>query len=742
MPVRDSRLLIVSNRLPVMVERTAHGFDHQPMAGGLATSLRSLRGNYKMRWLGWPGIHVDREDERRIIEGELLRTLDAVPVFLPERTFEAYYAGFSNSALWPLFHYFQQNARYDLEEWHAYRRVNELFRDRIVEIVEPDDILWIHDYHLLLLPQLIRQALPEARIGFFLHTPFPSSEIFRDLPWREEILRGLLGADLIGFHTHGYVRHFHSSVLRLLGLEQDFGRITVDNRVVPVETFPLGVDVAWFEKAIETPAVSQEIQRLTKEASGRKVVLTVDRLDFTKGIPERLKIFEQFLERNPQWHNRVILVALTAPSRTRVAEYQKLKREVDELVGRVNGRFGEPGWVPIWYLYRSLPLERVVALYRVADVALVTPLRDGMNLVAKEYLASRPEGTGVLILSETAGAAEELGEALIVNPFDTEQVCTALEQALTMPEAEQRRRNGIMSERQRRYDFAHWADDFLTHLTPEPTGWRNQVRVMGDVRQRLLDAYGKSRRRLLFLDYDGTMVPFAPRPEDAVPDERLLEELRALSADPKNTLVIISGRDRTTLEAWLGDVGAALVAEHGAVMRRTSDLSWRRLGSGAEASWKADVRPLLEAYVDRTPGAVLEEKANSLAWHYRCADPDLGNLRARQLTVTLKALIASTSLLVIMQGNRVVEVKESGIGKGRAAEVWLRGEPPPDFVFATGDDLTDEEMFEVMPEGAWTILVGPDRQSHAEYSLRGPSEIRELLRAIGGLGERAQPSDD
>lgn len=726
----DSRLLIVSNRLPVRVERTTDGFTCNPAVGGLATSLQSLRNLYRLRWLGWPGIPVENEDERRAIGRDLSRNLDAIPIFLPEETFEAYYEGFSNGTLWPLFHYFPQNAHYDRSEWKAYQRVNELFRDRIVEILEPDDVLWVHDYHLMLLPQLVREAVPNARIGFFLHIPFPSSEIFRLLPWREEILRGLLGADLIGFHTHGYARHFHSSLLRLLGIEQEFGRVALGDRIVRTDTFPVGVDVGWFERTIGNPEVVAEVDRLSAEASDRRIVLTVDRLDFTKGIPERLRVFEQFLERNPQWHNRVVLIALTVPSRTGVPEYQELKREVDELVGRVNGRFGEPGWAPIWYLYRSLPLERVVALYRLASVALVTPLRDGMNLVAKEYLASHPEGTGVLILSETAGAAEELGEALIVNPLDTEQVCHALEQALSMPEAEQRRRNEIMSERQRRYDFARWADDFLTHLEPEPTGGLEQVSLTGEVRQRLLDSYRRSDRRVLFLDYDGTMVPFAPRPQDAVPDPELLAELRALSSDRKNTVVIISGRDRDTLESWLGDVGAVLVAEHGAVMRRASDSSWREVQRSSEAGWKAELRPLMETFTDRTPGAILEEKAASLAWHYRRAGPDLGNLRARQLTETLKALIANTAL-VIMQGNKVVEVKDSGFGKGRAAEVWLNREPPPDFVLATGDDLTDEEMFEVMPENAWTILVGTDRQSYAGYSLRSPEAMRRLLRALG-----------
>lgn len=724
-----SSLLVVSNRLPVRVERNPEGFDYQPVAGGLATSLQSVRKQWKLRWLGWPGIHLEGGDEQGQIAEQLSADFEAIPIFLPQQSFERYYEGFSNGTIWPLFHYFPQYAHYDRDEWQAYLEINRLFRDRVVEIMQPDERLWIHDYHLMLLPQLIREAQPEARIGFFLHIPFPSSEIFRMLPWREEILRGLLGADLIGFHSYGYARHFQSSLMRLLGLEQDFGRVTVDDRVVRVDTFPLGVDMVGFEAAIESPEVEAELERLRQETSGRKIVVTVDRLDFTKGIPQRLEAFEQFLEKNPEWHERVTLISLTVPSRTSVPEYQALKREVDELVGRVNGRFGEPGWVPIWYLYRYLPFERLVALYRSADVALVTPLRDGMNLVAKEYLASRPEGTGVLILSETAGAAEELGEALIVNPHDTEQVCTALERALQMPEEEQVRRNQIMRARQKRYDVARWADDFLSQLEREPKESQVQHRLTGELRERLLRAYRSSERRLLFLDYDGTLVPFAPRPEDAAPDEPLLVDLKALCADPKNRVVVISGRDRETLEAWLGEVGAALVAEHGAAIRRLPDSSWRQSGSAPEDGWKAELRPLLESYLDRTPGAILEEKSASLAWHYRRAEPELGDLRAKQLIENLEGMIANTPL-VIMQGNKVVEVKESGVGKGRAAELWLTQDTPYDFILATGDDVTDEEMFEVMPDEAWSIRVGAERKSLARYSLRGPDAMRRLLRAM------------
>jgi trehalose 6-phosphate synthase/phosphatase len=725
----DSKLLVVSNRLPVAIERTAEGLVYHPAAGGLATSLQSVRKKWEMRWLGWPGIHGEDAAERQAIATQLLEQHGSIPLFLPEVQFEAYYQGFSNGTIWPLFHYFPQNAHYDADEWREYQSVNGLFRDKIVEMIEPGERIWIHDYHLLLLPQLIREALPEARIGFFLHIPFPSSEIFRMLPWREEILQGLLGADVVGFHSHGYARHFQSSLLRLLGVEQEFGTVIVGDRAVRVDTFPIGVDMDGFAAAIQTAEVQEELDRLRSETEDRKIVVTVDRLDFTKGISERLKVFEEFLVRNPEWRHRVTLISLTVPSRTDVPEYQALKREVDELVGRINGRFGEPGWVPIWYLYRFMSFERLVALYRAGDVALVTPLRDGMNLVAKEYLASHPEGTGVLILSETAGAAEELGEALIVNPHDTDQMIDALERALTMSEQQQKASNQPMLARQRRYDVVRWAEDFLAQLEPETVGGQEQERLTGPLREELLRAYRQAERRLLLLDYDGTMVPFASKPEFAAPDETLLDELRALTVDPKNSVVVISGRDRNTLDEWLGDVGADLVAEHGAQMRRAGDTKWIHSGTRVDDGWKGELRPLLELYVDRTPGALLEQKSASMAWHYRRAEPELGDLRAKQLLENLEGLIANTPL-VIMQGNKVVEVKESGVGKGIAAKLWLDQDPPHDFILATGDDVTDEEMFEAMPAGAWTIRVGQDGRSIARYSLRGAAAVRRLLRAM------------
>ena len=730
---KDPKLIVVSNRLPVEVVRTEDGLKYHPAAGGLATSLQSVRKQRDMVWLGWPGIHVWDDKERKEIERRLLKEYESVPLFLPPSDFDLYYEGFSNGTIWPLFHYFPQNAHYEAREWSAYKVINALFRDKILEIARPGDLLWIHDYHLMMLPELVREALPEAKIGFFLHIPFPSSELFRMLPWREEILRGLLGSDLIGFHSHGYARHFLSSLLRLLGLEQEFGRVVTGDRVVKVDTFPIGVDVGRFETAMGTKAVQKELVDLEDQTRDRKIVLTVDRLDFTKGIVERLESFDHFLSENPDWHRRVTLISLAVPSRTGVPEYQALKKEVDEAVGRINGRYGRPGWVPIWYMYRFLPFDRLVALYGAADVALVTPLRDGMNLVAKEYLAAHPDGTGVLILSETAGAAEELGEALIVNPHDTEEISEALLHALTMSESEQMARNLPMLARLRRYDVVRWAEDFLGGLEPEIAPAKQQVQVRLDEAglELLLEAYRSTNRRLLLLDYDGTMVPFAARPEEAAPDEELITLLVRLVKDKKNTVVIISGRDRETLQDWLGEIGADLVAEHGAQIRRPGDTKWTRQTTEAPDGWKGELRPLLELYVDRTPGSMLEEKTASMAWHYRRAEPDLGDLRAKQLMENLEGVIANTPL-VIMQGSKVVEVKESGIGKGRAALRWLDSDTIYDFILATGDDVTDEEMFEVMPDGAWSIRIGVDRRSAAKYSLRGTSAFRSMLRSLVG----------
>jgi trehalose 6-phosphate synthase/phosphatase len=415
---------------------------------------------------------------------------------------------------------------------------------------------------------------------------------------------------------------------------------------------------------------------------------------------------------------------LVVPSRTRVEHYVQLKRQVDGLVGEINGKHGAIGWMPIWYLYRSLPFHSLAALYSLADVALITPLRDGMNLVAKEYVATRIDGTGVLILSETAGAAQELGEAILINANNKEETVRALERALEMPEQEQIERNRTMQRRLQRYDVVRWADEFIDRLLQAKKLQRQMAEkaLTCEMQNRLVTAFRDSCSALLLLDYDGTLVPFSPKPEEARPGIKLINLLKKLAQDTRSEVVLISGRDRDTLDRWFGHLNVGLVAEHGVWIRRKAG-DWRTIETPT-SDWKEQVYPMLESWVDRTPGSFIEEKGFSLVWHYRRANPKLGELRARELINNLSNTIANLNLQ-ILEGSKVVEVKNAGINKGRAAMEWISGEEW-DFALAIGDDWTDEDTFMVLPSTAWSVKVGFG-MSAARFSLSSPAETISLL---------------
>ncbi len=727
------RLLIVSNRLPVSIERRKRGLSYRPSAGGLATGLGTFHQIHNSVWVGWPGLVVEEEEKARV-EERLQSQFRSYPVFLSRHHVEEYYHGFSNRTIWPLFHYFPQFVKYEASEWKAYLEVNRLFCKRVTEMAHPDDIIWIHDYHLTLLPRFLRKSLPKATIGFFLHIPFPSLEIFRLLPWRKEILQGLLGADLIGFHTYDYARHFLSTLLRLYGLAHEMGQITVENRLVKVDVFPMGIDVKRFEAEATSALTEKEVTRLRRKIGNRKIILSVDRLDYTKGIPERLESFGLFLERHPEWNQRVTLILVAVPSRTRMESYRLLKRQVDELVGRINGRYSTAGWVPIWYLYRLLPFHTLVTYYRIADVSLVTPLRDGMNLIAKEFVATRGEGKGVLILSEMAGASKELGEALIINPNNREETAKAIEEALTMAEDEQCSRNRTMQRRLSRYTLFRWADDFISALL-EVKNRQNKLetrKFSPQVRNKLIRRYQESSHRLFLLDYDGTLVPLVEQPRKAKPDPELLTLLKELTTPSQNAVVLISGRDRETLQQWFKDPGFALVAEHGVWMRAKDSLSWRIMGRLSQ-EWKDWIKPVLEVFTDRLPGSFVEEKEYSLVCHYRRADPELASLRAKELMEILTALTANTDLQVL-QGSKVIEVKSASVNKGEAVMNWISG-GDFDFILGVGDDLTDEDLFRVLPKGSHSVKVGLGT-SKAGFYVDSPKEVRQILKDL--LGKEAQ----
>lgn len=727
-----SRLIIVSNRLPVSVARQSDSLSFQPSVGGVATGIASLESPKERLWFGWPGIASDKlssEHKKEVARG--VGQHGCRPIFLSSAEVRNYYFGFSNRTIWPLFHYFIQHTIFDESYWRAYKIVNEHFCREMLPHLKPDDKIWVHDYQLMLLPGLLRAKRPDAHIGFFLHIPFPSFELLRLLPWRQELLDGLLGADLIGFHEYDYVRHFLSSVYRISECEPHLSQLMVHNRLVRVDAFPMGIDYPRYAASGKLPEVHKEIKKLMRQ-DGKRFIISVDRLDYTKGILKRLEAYHWFLRQYPEYREKVTLIVVAVPSRTKVDVYNELREQIEAIVGRINGDYGTLDWTPVSYLYRSLTFEKLTALYAVADVAMITPLRDGMNLVAKEFVACQQdkEHPGVLILSEMAGAACELAESLAVNPHDKEAIADALRQALEMPQAERLKRNRMMQDRLSRYTVARWAGDFIQSLDAVKTKQQSHGPdpLVDDHRNDLLAAYRTSRKRLLFLDYDGTLVRYVKEPENATPDRGLLHTLQTLISDPANRVIIISGRDCRTLTEWFGNLDITLIAEHGAYVRDESGQWVAQVNPDHE--WKDIIRPMLELYMDRTPGAFIEEKTFSLVWHCRKSEPDLAKLRTQELKDAMLAMTANLNIGVF-EGAKVVEVKHIGVNKGQAVLPWIGLQKWP-FVFVAGDDYTDEDMFAVMPENAFTCKIGPGA-SRARYRLNTVGDFRNLLGAMASV---------
>ena len=730
------RLVVVSNRLPFTVSLKEGVPRFKVSSGGLTSGLwsyleRGLAGVSERPdfvWVGWPGASIPPEHQAAVAEYGV-RKFKAMPVFLPEQSMDRFYHGFCNKTLWPLFHYFPYLTRYEEDYWQEYQHTNQAFSEALLKILRPDDICWVHDYQLMLLPRLIRERFPDMPIGFFLHIPFPSFEVFRLLPaaWRIELIEGLLGASLIGFHTHDYTRHFLGCVLRTSGYEHQLGQLTIRDRIVKVDTFPMGIDFEKFAQAACARETEERVAELRQKCAGQKVIFSVDRLDYTKGLINRLRGYELFLKRNPRWRGQVVFVLSVAPSRTGVETYQAMKEEIEQTVGRIVGAYGTVHWTPLIYQYRNLSFEEIVVMYRFCDVALITPLRDGMNLVAKEFIASRPDQTGVLILSEMAGAAKEMGEAIIINPFHHAEIATAIEQALELPAEEMVKRNQVLQDRLRRYDVNRWADEFIQALlaTQKMEAACRARSLTGKARSSLVQHYQHAAHRALLLDYDGTLVPFVGHPKLARPDAELLALLSVLGTDTANELVIVSGRPRSDLEEWFGRLPLALVAEHG-VWLRPKGADWRMLKS-ITAAWKTQVRPILQLHVDRLPGALLEEKEFSLVWHYRRADPEQAPVRAKELLDDLADYTRNIDVQVL-EGNKVIEVRNTGITKGTAAMEWLSGQPT-EFILAVGDDWTDEDLFRALPPTAWTVRVGL-AQTAAKYHLSHHLAVRRLLREL------------
>jgi trehalose 6-phosphate synthase/phosphatase len=718
------RIILVSNRLPVSVRVERGELVVERSAGGLATGLRSFHERGGGVWIGWPGETWRLSSPQLESMREQLAAMRAVPMELTAAEVQRYYDGFSNGVLWPLLHYNLNRLPMNAEGWTTYKRVNQRFADAVVAQYRPGDLIWIHDYHLALVPDMVRRQLPDAAIGFFLHVPFPSAEVFRLLPWRRELLEGILGASVVGFHTVSYVLHFLTSAANVLGCETRQGRVRFEGRTIRVGTFPMGIDAAGFEELASRPGTVAEAEKLRDSAGGAALIVSVDRLDYTKGIPRRLLAFERLLERYPRLRGRVSFLQVAAPSRQDVGEYQQFRRGVDEIVGRVNGRFALLGHVPIHYISQTLPADRLAAIYRAGDVALITPLRDGMNLVAKEFVAARPDGDGVLVLSEFAGAAAELTDALLVNPYDLDSVAATIKRALEMPEDERRDRMCRLRERVKTQNVDRWARDFVAAMVSEGRRIQRTTEVPVDQPADVVNAVlAEGERPLtLLLDYDGTLVGLRPSPAEASPDAEILKILANLAIQPGVSVHVVSGRRRDDLELWLAALPIGLHAEHGLWSRPAGEAKWRRREVNAE--WLGVARGLMAARTAEAPGALVEEKDASVAWHYRNVEDALGRRKASALTRQLRRALEGTQAAVL-RGHMVVEVKDAAISKGNVV-TELVAESPESRLVAVGDDQTDEDMFLAAPVDAVTVKVGSGPTT-ARMRLPGPDQVRRFL---------------
>lgn len=715
-PVRQ-RLLVVANRLPVSaVRRGEESWSLEISAGGLVSALLGVK-EFEARWIGWAGVNVPDEAGQKSLTRALAEKR-CIPVFLDEEIVHQYYNGYCNNILWPLFHYLglpQEDrlatTRSFQSQFDAYKKANKMFADVVNEHYEEGDVVWCHDYHLMFLPKCLKEYNSKMKVGWFLHTPFPSSEIHRTLPSRLELLNAVLAADLVGFHTYDYARHFVSACTRILGLEGTPEGVEDHGRLTRVAAFPIGIDSDRFIRALEVPQVQEHMKELKERFSGRKVMLGVDRLDMIKGIPQKILAFEKFLEENPYWRDKVVLLQIAVPTRTDVPEYQKLTSQVHEIVGRINGRFGTLTAVPIHHLDRSLDFHKLCALYAVTDVALVTSLRDGMNLVSYEFVACQDSKKGVLILSEFAGAAQSLGAgAILVNPWNITEVATAIGQALEMS-AEER-------EKRHRHNFTHvtthtaqeWAETFVSELNDTVIEAQQRIRKVPPP-LNINDAmrhYLQSNNRLLILGFNSTLTEpvetSGRRGGDQIKEMelKLHPELKIplaeLCRDPKTTIVVLSGSDRSVLDDNFVEYNMWLAAENGMFLRSTKGEWMTTMPEHLNMDWVDSVKHVFEYFTERTPRSHFELRETSLVWNYKYADVEFGRLQARDLLQHLWTGPISNASLDVVQGSRSVEVRAVGVTKGAAIDRIL-GEivhskaitTPIDYVLCIGHFLQKDE---------------------------------------------------
>lgn len=723
-----SELIVVSNRLPISITPKGDHWEIKTSSGGLASALTGVKQKMDFKWIGWPGTSFFPH-QREELKNELQKQ-NLIPIFINREQEEHFYHTFCNSILWPLFHYFTDYITHSSESWHFYEEVNEIFAKEVLAVAKEGATVWIHDFHLMLLPTLLKEKRPDLKIGFFLHIPFPSSEIYRTFPEREKLLKGVLGADYIGFHTSDYARHFRLACQRVLGLDSNKEGILYSGRRVGVGIHPIGMNISSFKEVLLDKEYSAYIQDIKQRYKSHKVILGVERLDYTKGISLKLKAFEKLLEENPELVGNVILLQIIVPCRHDSFEYQKHRSDIEKAISRINGKYSKPGFTPVQYLYRNIPLNELIALYCLADVCVVASLRDGMNLVAQEfiYCANSVSSSGVLLLSEFAGASHHLPHALMINPLNIDETAKSMKIALDMPANEKNERLQKMAKSVVALDSPIWAQDFLSKLklTTEKT-MRSSLSFSSDEMNHMLQSAKNAKKRILILDYDGTLREIASYPMEAVPTQEILTLLKDLSQLSHTEVHIVSGRDHATLQTWFGSLQINLSAEHGYLRKSLKESRWQTLNS-PDLSWIPYVQEILDRAVTEVPGSFLELKDASLSWHYRMTDLDYGQWRAKELLISLTQELSNLPVEII-SGKQVIEVRAQGVSKSKYVENILKESYPGDFILCIGDDRTDQEMYPMLPKNAFSIHVG-EESANTTFHLESPLKVRSLLKEI------------
>ncbi|KAL3532914.1 hypothetical protein ACH5RR_006435 [Cinchona calisaya] len=799
---QERRMIIVANQLPVKAYRADEEDDKKK--GGKwcfdwdmdAVALQLKHGfhsDVEVVYVGCLNVEIDPMEQEEISQ-LLLEKFRCVPNFLPLDLMNKFYHGFCKHYLWPLFHYMlpvtsSHGVRFDRSTWQAYVCANQKFADKVMEIGNLDeDYVWVHDYHLMALPTFLRKRFHRVKLGFFLHSPFPSSEIYRTLPVREEILKALLNCDLIGFHTFDYARHFLSCCSRMLGLyyQSKRGYIELDyyGRTVSIKILPVGIHMGQIESIMSLSDTAEKVKELKEKYDGKMVMLGVDDMDMFKGISLKFLAMGQLLDEMPKHRGRVVLVQIINPARSQGNDIQEVQNEINKVATEINRRHGKPGYEPIVCISRLLSTQDKVAYYAISECVVVNALRDGMNLVPYKYTVSRQgspdldaalglSGSGtqrksIIIVSEFIGCSPSLSGAIRVNPWNIDSVANAMNLAVTMPDAEKEIRHMKHYNYIRSHDVAYWARSFSQDLERACSehylkrywgmglGLRFRIVALGTNFRKvsvdhIIPAYNKTSSRLILLDYDGTMMP--EHSVDKRPNDEVITVLNGLCSDPKNVVFIVSGRGKDSLSKWLSPCEKlGLSAEHGCFTRWTKDSPWESCISSLDLDWKKMVIPVMELYMEATDGSSIEQKESAIVWHHQEADPDFGTWQAKELLDHLESVLANEPV-VVKRGQYIVEVKPQGVSKGVVVEKLIaimsaRGKPP-DFVLCIGDDRSDEDMFETiassvakhsLPDRAevFACSVG-QKPSMAKYYLNDTQDVIKMLQGLSLASAQLPP---